>query len=494
MTDLFKHIETLRIDGGVAGDVTGVSYDSRRVLPGHVFVAVPGQRTDGNSFVEAALDRGAVAVVETVDRKPFRRETHVTVANARRALAGLSAAYHGFPDQSLKMIGITGTNGKTTTAFMVKHLLESCGIRSGLLGTVRYEVGDRVIPAARTTPEAPEIHEMLATMKQAGCGACVMEVSSHALAQDRVHGLDFDVAAFTNLTQDHLDYHKSMEDYFAAKALLFQSLGRKEKTAVAVLNTDDDSGLVLMEKIPMQARKVSYGIDTPASLRARILSLEGRGCRFVLVQAGQEQEVTLPMTGRHNVSNALCALGIGLSLGLDTAGMIAALATLRGVPGRLEAVAHRLPFDVFVDYAHTDDALRNVLRTVREFARGRVILVFGCGGSRDAKKRPLMGRVASELADFSVLTSDNPRKENPADILRQISAGFGGAEKHAVIEDRREAIFRALSMARENDIVLVAGKGHETYQEFADAIVPFDDREVVAECLTQIAESRPWKQ
>ena len=469
-------------------DITAICYDSRRVKPGALFVALPGENTDGHRFVEAAIERGATTVVVERNNRLAAafptRVTRVHVTDARLALAELATNFYGYPARKLKVIGVTGTNGKTTVTFLVKQILENQALPTGLIGTVRYEIGDRATPAGRTTPQAVELQEMLAQMIVAKCAACVMEVSSHALEQKRAEGIEFDAAVFTNLTQDHLDYHKTMEGYFDAKMILFRKLGQQKKPAFAVINADDPHGPKVLKVLSPAFRRLTFGIDAQSDLRAQDLTMNATGSRFYVETPVGRARISLPLIGRHNISNALAALAVGIGFGLPLDAIGEALAQTRRVPGRLEAIAEGQLFRVFVDYAHTDDALRNVLATLRELKPRRLIVVFGAGGSRDTKKRPLMGRAANELADFSILTSDNPRKEEPREIIRQIEAGFTSKKKYAVAIDRRQAIERALRSAETGDIVLLAGKGHETVQEYADTIVPFDDREVAREILS----------
>lgn len=493
LSEMTSQLRQARVEGSVDREVTGLSFDSRRVMPGHVFVALSGQKTDGNRFVEQAWEKGAVAVVVEKAPVPPVRSTVVIVPDAREALALMSALYFGRPADRLKVFGVTGTNGKTTVTFLVKSLMEVMGMMCGLIGTVRYEVGDRVIPASRTTPESHELQELLARMVTAGCQGVAMEVSSHALCQHRVDEVDFHVAAFTNLTQDHLDYHGTMEKYFEAKCRLFDMMADQEKPGVAVINTDDAYGRLLTERMKGKVRTLSFGIESKADYCAEKIKLSGVGTEFELFSPAGHMPVSIPLIGRHNVLNVLAAVASAEALGLSWDKVLASLGRLPGVPGRLERVSNKLPFHVFVDYAHTDDALANVLRTVRELTSARVIVVFGCGGNRDAAKRPMMGRVAVELADLVVVTSDNPRKESPAAIMAQIMGGIGGKKNVESIEDRKEAIFKALQLARKDDVVVIAGKGHENYQEFADVIAPFDDREVAMEALGMISEMKPWK-
>jgi UDP-N-acetylmuramoyl-L-alanyl-D-glutamate--2,6-diaminopimelate ligase len=386
------------------------------------------------------------------------------------------------------MAGVTGTNGKTTTSFLIKHICENAGLRSGLIGTVRYEIGERVLPATRTTPESADLQELLAQMVNAGCKAAVMEVSSHALAQERTRGLEFDVAVFTNLTQDHLDFHRTMEDYFEAKAKLFLGLTNQpnKKQSTSVINIDDRYGEQLLKRLGEDAPVVTYGLGQRADFRASNYRTEFGGTSFQLDARGRSYLVRLPLIGRFNVANALAALAAANSLGVNLRDAILSLGKAPQVPGRLEAVPAKRQFQTFVDYAHTPDALLNVLKTLRELAPRRLIVVFGAGGDRDQQKRPLMGRVADQNADHSIITSDNPRKEDPLAIIEQIKKGFRSSNYEAV-PDRAEAITRAISLAQPRDIVLIAGKGHETYQEFADHTVPFDDVQIARRAL----ENRP---
>ena len=490
LAEIVKTMEPLAVEGSLDREITGIAYDSRRVMPGHLFVAVPGHRADGHSYVESAIDRGAAAVVLERAGGCYPRATRIQVSDARRTMALASAEFYRHPSEQLAVIGVTGTNGKTTTAFMVKSILEEAGLPAGMLGTVQYEIGLRVIPASRTTPESVEIQSMMDQMVRAGCRSVSMEVSSHALELRRVEGVDFDVAIFTNLSPEHLDYHRTMESYFEAKTRLFSALGTMRKAGRAVVNADSVHGRELISRLGGDHAVISYGVTSEARIRAQDVRVSIDGTYFVVRTPQGSLPVSLPLLGRYNVSNALAAIGAALALGIDLPAAERALAHLRCVPGRLEPVVVRQPFRVFVDYAHTEHALRNVLITVGEFTRGRLIVVFGCGGDRDKSKRMPMGQAACELADFSILTSDNPRREEPREIIRQIEQGFPASVRgrYQVIGDRREAIERALDIARPGDTVLIAGKGHETYQEFSDTVVPFNDREVVEEYLTPFGQ------
>jgi len=484
LESLTKIIQPITVTGADDLDIKGISYDSRQVRPGHLFVCLHGRQHDGTDFIDEVIEKGAVAVVsESAD---WSREgvSHVHVEDARRALAEIACAFYGEPSSRLDVIGITGTNGKTTAAFMAKAILKVAGREPGLLGTVRYEIGERLIPAGRTTPEAPELQAMLDQMVKAGCRSAVMEVSSHALDQKRVWGIDFDVGVFTNLTQDHLDYHGNMEDYFAAKTRLFRGLGQMEKAAVAAINIDDPWGMRLATINGFRTEALCFGTHPRAAVRAEDVEVNARGSSFQLRSPWGDTRVQLRLLGRFNVSNALAAMAACGALGIKPALMAEVLGELQSVPGRMEVIPNRRGLHVFVDYAHTDDALKNVLSTVREIVGGRIILVFGCGGNRDRTKRALMGAVAERLADHSIVTSDNPRNEDPADIANDVVEGFAERDSFQIILDREEAIARALTIAEEGDVVLVAGKGHENYQEFHNTVVPFDDREVVRGLLS----------
>jgi len=472
-------VKPIRVRGPVDVDIEGIAYDSRQVKKNYIFVALRGFREDGTVFIEDAIRRGAVAIVSESDLRLRRSVTHVLVENARRAMAEMSCAFYDHPSDKLKVIGVTGTNGKTTTSFLIHNLLEAEGLAPGLMGTVHYQVGSRFIPATRTTPEAPDVQYLLDQMVRAGCRSAVMEVSSHALKQFRVEGTDFDVGVFTNLTRDHLDYHGTMEDYFEAKVELFLNLGRGHKHATAVVNCDDVWGARLAAMDGIQADRLTYGLHARADVRAENIRVSHEGTHFDLRSPWGSAPVFLQLLGRFNVSNALAAIAAGGALRLPFDRTLHFLGQMRGAPGRLECFKSPRGFRVFVDYAHTEDALQRALETLRELKPRRLIAVFGCGGDRDKGKRPLMGAVAYRLADFSILTNDNPRREKPEDIFTDILCGIPAAGRCEVIADREEAIAGAMGMAQEGDIVLVAGKGHENMQEFANKVVPFDDREVV---------------
>ncbi len=475
---LLRQTTVHSVQGNREAEISGLCVDSRQAKPGALFVALPGTRFKGEEFVGDAVARGVSAVVaERADvLSGGSGVTLVVVADARRALAELAGAYYERPSEKLRVAGVTGTNGKTTTAFLIQHICDAALQRCGLIGTVRYQVGGRVLPAARTTPDALELQDLLAQMRDAGCKTVSMEVSSHAIAQQRVRGIEFDAVVFTNLTQDHLDYHGTMEAYFETKAGLILNLGMQRfKPGVAVINVDDRYGALLHSRaLQAGVPVIAFGQGQKADFRASNCRTDVQGSSFQLDAVGRSWLVRLPLSGMFNISNALGALAASHALGVDVRTAVLALASAPPVPGRLEPVAAKRAFRVFVDYAHTDDALRTVLRTLRDLQPSRLFTVFGCGGDRDKGKRPLMGAAAEEFSDWTIVTSDNPRTEAPEQIAAEIVRGMSG-RRHEVVLDRRAAIQRAIEMAGPRDIVLIAGKGHETTQEVAGKTEPFDD-------------------
>src|SRR5690349_10265839 len=472
-----------QVFGSVDRPVENIAYDSRRVQRHTMFVALQGEKTDGHKFIGHAIDRGASVIVTEREQKD-PRVTRLVVENTRTALADFSATFYGNPARNLKLAAVTGTNGKTTTTFLIKHICENAGLRCGLIGTVRYEIGGRILPAIRTTPESLDLQELLAQIASAGCKAAAMEVSSHALAQERTRGLEWNVAVFTNLTQDHLDFHGTMENYFDAKVKLFTGLidQQHKRRPVAIVNVDDRYGQQLVDRINKHVSVVTCGMGTRADFRASNYRAEFGGTSYQLDAQGKSYLVRLPLIGRFNVSNSVAALAAANALGINLRNAVFSLAKSPQVPGRLELVPARRQFQVFVDYAHTPDALGNVLKTLRELEPQRLIAVFGCGGDRDRQKRPLMAEMADRLADYSIITSDNPRKEDPNAIISEIEKGFR-SNRYEKIVDRTQAIDRAVALARPRDIVLIAGKGHETYQEFGDYTIPFDDIQVARRAI-----------
>jgi UDP-N-acetylmuramoyl-L-alanyl-D-glutamate--2,6-diaminopimelate ligase len=469
-------------------EVKSLSVDSRKVSAGTLFFAVHGEKEDGTRFIADAFNRGALGVVsqkeipqQVAERFESAAEQHavVLVSSVREAVADLATAFYGDPSLDMKVLGVTGTNGKTTTTFLLKHLCDEALWRCGLVGTVRYEIGEEIIPADRTTPDALELQSMLARMRDAGCKSVSMEVSSHAVSQQRVRGVNFDSVVFTNLTQDHLDYHKTMEAYFEAKASLLLGLGEQRfKKGTAVVNCDDSYGEQLIRRLHQSSiPTLTFGMGIRADFRASALRTDSQGTVFQLDALGKSWLVRTPLIGRFNVMNTLGAIAAAHAVGIPVRDSVLAMASAPSVPGRMQPVPGKRSFRVFVDYAHTEDALRNALKTLRDLQPRRLIVVFGCGGDRDRGKRPRMGQVAQELADWSVVTSDNPRSESAEEIVSEIVSGMRGVN-HEVVLDRAEAIRRAIFLAQPQDVVLIAGKGHEGTQIVGDTVVPFDDLSV----------------
>ena len=485
MSTLLEALPESRVIGTPPRSVTGVRSDSRRVERGECFVAVPGFKQDARRFVPEAIQRGASVVVTEGDALDAG-VCQVLVPSARVAVARLAGAYYGHPSRDLTVVGITGTNGKTTTSYLVEALLRARGGRTGVIGTVQYVVGSERRPASQTTPEALELQEMLAAMRDDGVRGVAMEVSSHALALARVEGLQLDVAVFTNLTQDHLDFHGTLDEYRSAKRHLFELLAASSKPSrTAVVNADDPSSTEMVRGLAIPT--LGFGLGANADVRAVEHSSALDGIRMTVTTPRGRFAMTSPLIGEHNVMNLLGAVATGVALGLDTTAIAPALAAVGAVPGRFEQVNAGQSFLVIVDYAHTPDALERVLTTARKLTRGRLGVVFGCGGDRDRGKRPIMGEIAARLADRVWVTSDNPRSERPEAIIDDIVAGvrrvWAGSESCATLPERHAAIQAVLGWARAGDTVVIAGKGHETYQIIGSEVLPFDDREVARQIL-----------
>ena len=479
LRDLLQGIRVLEATADMELEIENVYYDSRKVTEKSLFVAVSGFASDGNRFIPMALEKGAAAVVTA--KKPEGEVPYVLVESDRLALALIGCNFYGHPAQSMTMIGITGTNGKTSVTLLLKQVLESClGAKVGLIGTMANMIGEESIPTERTTPESFELQGLFARMRDAGCTHVVMEVSSHAIALERIGGVRFDIAAFTNLTEDHLDFHKTMDAYCDTKAELFR---RCEK---AVVNRDDSyAGRILAAA---ECPVLTTSVAGDGALQARDLELLAEGIRFTAVSGGEEVAVQLPIPGRFTVYNALTVLGVAKQLGISLADCAGALSRAQGVKGRVEVVpTPGTPYSVLVDYAHTPDGLENVLSSVKDFCKGRVIAVFGCGGDRDPMKRPIMGEIGVKLSDLAVITSDNPRTEDPMaiiqDILKGVKEEYG---PYTVMEDRRAAIRYAMDIAEKDDIIVLAGKGHETYQDIGGHKYHLDEREEVAAHLQEL--------
>ncbi len=464
-------------------DITGVAFDSREVAPGAVFVAVDGNRDKGSRYIGDAIDRGASAIISE-DPPPASLSEDVAwlrVPSARKALAKAACAFYGDPSRSMKVYAVTGTNGKTTIAGLVRDILEASGVTCGLLSTVEIAYPGHLEEASRTTPDPVTLQRDLAAMRAAGCGAASMEASSHALDQSRTGGVRFAAAGFTNLSQDHFDYHEGFEAYFAAKTRLFRQLGEENHGAPGVVNADDPFGRRLLSMLPpMGVRPISYSIYDDADIVARDVRIDVGRTSFTLHAGGRSAEIHSRLLGRYNISNMLCAAGMTLGTGVPFDIVCESLRAATPRWGRLEKTAEYNGAAIFVDYAHTPDAIGKVLGALREITTGRLIIVFGCGGDRDRAKRPQMAAIAAEMADFTVLTSDNPRTEDPEAILDDAERGFNGRNADYIrVTDREKAIQAAIGRARPGDTIVVAGKGHENYQEINGVKYPFDDRAVV---------------
>ena len=479
LRELLKDIPVLECTADLETEITAICYDSRKAEPGCLFVAVTGFAADGNRFIPMALEKGAAAVVTA--KKPEQDIPYILVESDRLALAMLGCNFYGHPAKSMTMIGVTGTNGKTSSTLLLKQVLEkTLGARVGLIGTMANMIGEKTIPTERTTPESLDLQALFARMRDGGCTHVIMEVSSHAITLERIGGVHFDVAAFTNLTEDHLDFHKTMDAYCDAKAELFRRCDR------AVINADDSyAGRILAAAA---CPVLTTSVTTKEGLHAENVELHAEGISFTAVYGEERASVKLPIPGRFTVYNALTVLGVACQLGISLSDCAEALKTAKGVKGRVEVVpTPGTPYSVLVDYAHTPDGLENVLRSVRDFCRGRLICVFGCGGDRDPLKRPIMGKIGVELSDIAVITSDNPRTEPPLAIIEDILKGVNQENgEYIVIEDRRRAIRYAMDIAEKNDIIVLAGKGHETYQDIGGQKHHLDEREEVAAHLKEL--------
>jgi UDP-N-acetylmuramoyl-L-alanyl-D-glutamate--2,6-diaminopimelate ligase len=492
LRELLDTLEEKKTAGPLDTEVSGLAYDSRVVEEGDAFFCIKGLVTDGHLYAADAASRGASVLFVERDPEPEVTADVVTVRvpDTRFAMATLAAGFYGDPSSRLKLIGVTGTNGKTTTCYLVESILKEAGFTAGLIGTVENHIGEVVEPVKRTTPESLDLQRLLKRMVDEGVQAVAMEVSSHALELHRASGCQFDVVVFTNLTQDHLDFHISLEEYFGAKRRLFEGdefgAGRG-----AVVNLDDPFGKRLLEETTLAS--LSFGINPDADVRAESVNVSPAGNSFRLVYEGGDLELTTMLQGRFNVYNCLAAAAAAAELGIGPDEIAEGLSSLAGVPGRFENIDCGQPFTAIVDYAHTPDGIRNVLQACSEVTGGRVIIVVGCGGDRDRSKRPLMGKVATEMSDLCIITSDNPRSEDPEAIIDMVVDGVRGQYgegRYTVVVDRRAAIRRAVEEAAEGDLVVIAGKGHESGQIFADRVIPFDDRQVLRECLEEVTGAK----
>lgn len=485
--DLLQGVEVTGA-AGLEQTVTGLHYDSRQIQPGNIFVCIQGYRTDGHLFIQDALSRGAVGLVVEKDINIQPQVSFARVKNSRLAMALMAANFYDHPSRKLTLIGVTGTNGKTTTTHLIDAVLAGKGEPTGIIGTIYNKIGEQRLPVERTTPESLDLQSILAQMNRSKVKTVSMEVSSHALYLQRAAACEFDVGVFTNLTQDHLDFHRDMDEYLAAKMLLFEGLGKervKKRLCYAVVNNDDRAAeqIIKCTNVPV----ITYGINEQADVRAEDVRLNSDGSSFTVSSKEGDYPVFTPLPGEFNVYNSLAAICVGLQEGIPLTVIQTILKKMKGVPGRFEPVDEGQRFGVVVDYAHTPDGLENVLKTARQISSGRLITVFGCGGDRDAGKRPIMGRIAGELSDYAVITSDNPRSEAPEKIEQQIEEGIREISNacYTIITDRYQAIRHALLSAKEGDFVVIAGKGHETYQIVGDKVISFDDHQVAREIIVK---------
>ncbi len=480
---LLKSITPQAIKGSKETQITGLTSNSKLVAPGNLFIAKKGLSSDGARFIPDAVAAGATAILTDLYNPFYPHITQIIHPDVAEIEAAIAHRFYDFPCTRLFLVGITGTNGKTTTSYLIRRLLEKKKKGCGLIGTIETIVGKNIYPSTHTTPDLLQNLKLFHEMVAAGCQSCTMEVSSHALEQGRVRSIEFDVAVFTNLTQDHLDYHETMQQYGLAKAKLFSSL---KKGATAVINADSLASSQMIADC--KADRIFYGIEHPCDLRASSIQLSASGMEFDLTFQDQIQHISSPLIGRYNVYNLLAATAAGLVYGMTLEEMASLFKDFSQVPGRLERIPNNKGLNIFVDYAHTDDALRNVLQTLQEFKTGRLITVFGCGGDRDPLKRPKMGAAVEEFSDLPIVTSDNPRSEDPEAIIRAILPGLKNPSRALVIVDREEAIHQAIALAKPEDIVLIAGKGHETDQVFSHKTIHFDDREVARAAVCALAK------
>ena len=487
LEELLGKVEILSVEADLGMKIQGISYDSRTVRDGELFIAIRGYETDGHEYIEDALKNGAVCII--CEEAPKVSIPYILVEDSRKVLASASVVWFGSPATNLKLIGVTGTNGKTSVTNLIKHILEeSSGSKVGLIGTNGNFIGNRELPTEHTTPESYEMQKLLDKMVLEGCEYVVMEVSSHALYLSRVYGLEYEIGVFTNLTPEHLDFHGTMEAYADAKALLFPNCKK------SVINIDDPYADLMISK--SKGPVMTYAINnSSADMIGKDIKLQADRVEFCTLSVGDINRVELPIPGVFSVYNSLASLATSVLLGYDINEIIPTLRTYEGVKGRAEVVPTGLDYTVLVDYAHTPDALRNIITAARDFAKNRVVVVFGCGGDRDKAKRPLMGKIASELSDFAIITSDNPRTEEPGSIINEIVSGIDRSfSSYLVIESRREAICTALDTLNSGDVLIIAGKGHETYQIHGSEKIYFDDREVVAEHIKMMrVKSRKQK-
>ncbi len=485
LREILENIDPVTVRGDLDIEINSIEYDSRQIQNKSLFICIEGFTDDGHLYIDQAIKNGAEAILIEKNIPEYREQiTYIRVNNSRRAMSYLAATFYNYPLENLNLIGVTGTNGKTTTTYLIKAILEKAGYKTGLIGTIKSLINDQSLPSTRTTPESIDLYQMFRKMVDAGADYAVMEVSSHALDLERVVGMEFKIAVFTNVSQDHLDYHNSIEEYLEVKSKLFKQL---QPDGYGVINIDDAHSQKIINTTV--AGVYTYGINNKADLKAERINLSPHSTSFAINDRDEgsgSTEINLKLTGRFNVYNSLAAIGTARVLNIDDSISKSGLVKMEGVPGRFEQIEEGQDFTVVVDYAHTPDGMENVLETAVELVKGNIIVVFGCGGDRDRGKRPQMGKVAARYGKYCVITSDNPRSEEPGDIIRQIETGIKEMEQevnYIVIPDRRKAIYHAVEKAGSGDMVIIFGKGHETYQIFKDKTIHFDDREVAREAL-----------
>ncbi|MDF2884411.1 MAG: UDP-N-acetylmuramoyl-L-alanyl-D-glutamate--2,6-diaminopimelate ligase [Clostridiaceae bacterium] len=479
LLEILSGVEFELIKGNCQMDISGINYDSRLVEKSQLFICIEGYATDGHKYIDDAVKNGAAAIIVMRDLEKVPDCTVIKVKDTRKTMALAGANFYGHPADKMKIIGITGTNGKTTSTYMMKSILENAGYKVGLIGSISNYIGHKKLVTHRTTPESLELQKLFKQMVDENVKYCVMEVSSHSLYLDRVYGVKFSQGIFTNLTQDHLDFHKTFENYYNAKLILFKN------SLNSIINIDDGYGVRVFHDV--KGNKTSYAIDKEADVKGSSLIMHSRGVEFDMEYKQNKSQVKLNIPGKYNVMNALGSAAACLMEDIDFKTVVQGLEKMEFVPGRCEIVTkkYNLPFEVIVDFAHTPDGLENILKTAREFTKGRLISVFGCGGDRDRTKRPIMGKIGSELSDIAIVTSDNPRTEEPMEIIKEVAEGIKTNNCH-IIENRKEAIKAAMEMAKKDDVIVVAGKGHEDYQILKDKTIHFDEREIIADIVKEL--------
>ena len=483
LVNIFSNIELIKVDGKMDLEISGINQDSRLVISGDLFICIKGSKVDGHQYLKQAAERGAIAAVVQDWPKETYGLTIIQINDVAGSLKEIAGAFYGYPDLSLKLIGVVGTNGKTTSTYLVKSVLENAGYQVGLIGTINHLIKDKALPAGNTTPGLLELQKLFAQMVAAGVEYVVMEVSSHSIDQGRVAGFKFEGGIFTNITQDHLDYHKTFEEYLRVKTKFFKNLPSESWAAINI--DDPHAGSIIAQT---KAKVYTYGITNQASVRAEDIQVIQAGVSYKAVTFRGNIELKLKLTGYFNVYNSLGVLTAGLAEGLDPSRIIKGLESISIVPGRFQMVPESKNFGVIVDYAHTPDGLENILKTARRLTSRRLLLVFGCGGDRDRVKRPIMGEIAARMADYTIITSDNPRSEDPLKIIKEIEVGFQNitpTPAYQLETDRATAIRKIIDIAEDKDVVMIAGKGHETYQDFGDHRIHFDDQEVAREALKE---------